>query len=121
MAVNTKKKVVEEPRRSSCPVACILDIFGDRWTLLIIRDLVNGRSRFKEMAASPEGIATNLLSERLARLIRHGIIEQIPSEDGTKHRAYQLTKKGDSLRPLLRMMRDWGLKWETGTEVARDR
>src|SRR5947209_18974122 len=72
------------PRRSPCPVAFSLDIFGDRWTLLVIRDLFFGRSRFKEFAASPEGIPTNILSDRLERLVARGIIEQIPAEDGTK-------------------------------------
>jgi DNA-binding HxlR family transcriptional regulator len=76
-----------------------------------------GRSRFKEMALSPESPPTNILSERLSRLLVHEIIEQIPSPDGTKHRAYQLTPKGKALRPLLESMRDWGLKWEPGTEA----
>lgn len=107
-----------EARRSPCPISCGLDIFGDRWTLLIIRDLLCGRSRFKDLTASPEGIATNLLSERLVRLTRHKIIEQIPSPDGTKHRAYRLTPKGEALRPLLELMRDWGLRWEPGTKAG---
>jgi DNA-binding HxlR family transcriptional regulator len=108
---------IPESRRSPCPVGCSLDIFGDRWSLLIIRDLMCGRSRFKELAASPEGIATNLLSERLARLVRHGIIETAPSEDGSKHLAYRLTRKGKALRPILTTIRDWGLQWEAGTEA----
>lgn len=112
-----KRGVKEEVRRSVCPVACGLDLFGDKWTLLVVRDLLCGRSRFKELAGSPEGIATNLLSERLVRLQRSGVIEQVASSDGTKHRAYRLTEKGESLRPLVEMMRDWGLKWEKGTEV----
>lgn len=111
------KKAAAGPRRSVCPVACGLDLFGDRWTLLIVRDLMCGRSRFKELTASPEGIATNLLSERLVRLVRHDIIEQMPSPDGTKHRAYRLTPKGQALRPLLAAMRDWGLRWQSGTEA----
>ncbi len=104
-------------RRSPCPVACSLDIFGDRWTLLVIRDLVLGRSRFKDFTASPEGIPTNILSDRLERLQTHGIITQITPPDGSKHRAYQLTTKGESLRPILAAMRDWGLTWEKGTKV----
>lgn len=103
------------PRRSSCPLACTLDIFGDRWTLLVIRDLILGLSRFKDFTASPEAIPTNILSDRLGRLLQHNIIEQIPANDGSKRLAYRLTKKGESLRPLLAAMRDWGLKWEPGT------
>ncbi len=102
-------------RRSPCPVACTLDTFGDRWTLLIIRDLMLGRSRFKDFSASPEGIPTNILAERLERLCAKEIIHQIPAEDGSKRLAYQLTDKGLALRSVLGAMRDWGLKWEKGT------
>jgi DNA-binding HxlR family transcriptional regulator len=105
------------PRRSPCPVAYSLDIFGDRWTLLVIRDLFLGRTRFKEFAASPEGIPTNILTERLERLLARGIIEQIPAEDGTKRLAYRLTKKGKALGQVLRAMRDWGLAWDKSTRV----
>lgn len=105
------------PRRSPCPVACTLDILGDRWSLLLVRDLYLGRSRFKELAAAPEGIATNLLTERLRRLTDHGIVEKIASPDGSKHPAYRLTAKGKALAPVLEAVRDWGLKWERGTRV----
>lgn len=117
MAMSKKRRGTRSDRRSPCPIACSLDIFGDKWTLLVIRDLLLGRSRFKEMALSPESPPTNILSERLSRLLAHGIVEQVPSPDGTKHRAYQLTAKGKALRPLLESMRDWGLKWEPGTEA----
>jgi DNA-binding HxlR family transcriptional regulator len=106
-----------EARRSPCPVACALDILGDRWTLLVVRDLFLGRSRFRDFTASPEGIPTNILSERLERLLQHGVVEQIPAADGTKWSAYRLTKKGQSLGPVLAAMRDWGLKWEKGTKL----
>jgi len=98
-------------------VAYSLDIFGDRWTLLVIRDLFFGRTRFKDFAASPEGIPTNILTERLERLLARGIIEQIPAEDGTKRLAYRLTKKGKALGRVLRAMRDWGLAWDKSTRV----
>jgi len=105
------------PKRSPCPVAFSLDIFGDRWTLLVIRDLFFGRTRFKEFAASPEGIPTNILTDRLERLLARGIIQQIPAEDGTKRMAYRLTKKGKALSPVLRSMRDWGLASDKSTRV----
>ena len=105
------------PKRSPCPVAFSLDILGDRWTLLVIRDLFFGRTRFKEFAASPESIPTNILTDRLERLLARGIIEQIPAEDGTKRMAYRLTKKGKALGPVLRSMRDWGLAWDKSTRV----
>ncbi|TDU81209.1 HxlR family transcriptional regulator [Prosthecobacter fusiformis] len=104
-------------RRSHCPVACSLDIFGDRWTLLIVRDLVLGRNRFKDFASSPEKIPTNILSDRLERLLTQGFIIQVPSSVGSRRLAYELTEKGQSLIPVLRAIRDWGLKWEPGTEA----
>ena len=97
-------KPVDAGRRSPCPLACSLDIIGDRWTLLVIRDLLLGRTRFKDFSAAPEGIPTNILSERLARLQQHEIIRQIPALDGTKRSAYQLTEKGRALGPLLKAM-----------------
>ena len=97
--------------RSVCPVACGLDVFGDKWTLLVVRDLLFGDKRFKDFAAGPERISTNLLSDRLTRLLAHDIIKQVPPPDGSKHLAYRLTTKGEALRPVLAAMRDWGLAW----------
>ena len=114
---NQSARHARAPKRSPCPVAFSLDIFGDRWTLLIIRDLFFGRTRFKEFAASPEKIPTNILSDRLERLLARGIIEQVPAADGTKRMAYRLTKKGKALGPILRAMRDWGLAWDKSTRV----
>lgn len=104
-------------RRSLCPVACSLDIFGDRWTLLIVRDLFVGRTRFKDFTASPEGIPTNILADRLERLLAQGVIEQIPAEDGTKRLAYRLTERGKTLGPVLKAVRDWGLAWDKSTRA----
>lgn len=104
-------------RRSPCPVACALDIFGDRWTLLIVRDLMLGRSRFKDFTASPEAVPTNILSDRLRRLLDHDIVRQLPAAEGSRHLAYQLTEKGDALRPVLKAMRNWGLEWEENTKT----
>lgn len=105
-------------RRSLCPVACALDLLGDRWTLLIIRDLFLGRSRFKDFTASPEGIPTNLLSDRLERLLEQGVVVQVPVVEGGKRMAYALTEKGSALGPILLSLRDWGLQWEEGTRVG---
>jgi DNA-binding HxlR family transcriptional regulator len=114
-----KRPAPAEERRSPCPVSCSLDLFGDRWTLLVVRDLFLGRSRFKEFAGAPEGIPTNILTERLDRLQRADIVTQIPAADGTKRMAYQLTEKGQALGPLLKSIRDWGLRWEKGTAAMR--
>ena len=120
MPVSRRNQIAKKgppPKRSPCPVACSLDIFGDRWTLLVIRDLFFGRTRFKDFVASPEGIPTNILTDRLERLLARGIVEQIPAEDGTKRLAYRLTKKGKALGPVLKAMRDWGLTWDKSTRV----
>ena len=105
-------------RRSPCPVACALDLLGDRWTLLIIRDLFLGRTRFKDFTASPEGIPTNILSDRLERLLEQGVVSQIPVVEGGKRMAYALTEKGLALKPILFSLRDWGLQWEEGTRIG---
>lgn len=76
-----------------------------------------GRERFKEFAASPEGIPSNILSERLQRLLRHGIAEQVPAADGSQRMAYRLTAKGRALRPVVKALRDWALQWEPETEA----
>ena len=113
-----KKKSGSDARRSDCPVSCTLDIMGDRWTLLVVRDLLLGRTRFKEFIQSPEGIPTNILTDRLERLVSSGIAERIPASDGTKRLAYQLTEKGEALRPVLKSMAKWGLRWEDGTRIG---
>ncbi len=119
-ARSAKTPTKPSSRRSPCPVACALDLLGDKWTLLIIRDLVLGRRRFKEFAASPEGIPTNILSDRLERLLASGLARQIPAEEGGKRLAYELTEKGLALRPLLKALRDWGLKWEPGAKAKME-
>jgi DNA-binding HxlR family transcriptional regulator len=104
-------------RRSVCPVACTLDLFGDKWTLLIVRDLMSGKSHFKEFLASPEKIATNILAERLARLASNGLIERYPSSDIAGREAYRLTEKGRSLRGLMVQIKAWGLDHIDGTDA----
>lgn len=84
---------------------------------MVIRDLMLGSSRFKDFAGSPEGIPTNILSDRLARLIEAGLAEKVPATDGGKRFIYRLTEKGWSLRPILESIRDWGLEWEPGTQL----
>jgi DNA-binding HxlR family transcriptional regulator len=98
-------------------VACSLDLLGDRWTLLVVRDLWLGRSRFKDFTASPERIPTNILSERLERLVAHGVAEKVPAVDGSKRLGYKLTDKGKALGPILAAIRDWGLTWQPGTQA----
>lgn len=114
---NKASPAQNENRRSVCPVACTLDLFGDKWTLLIVRDLLGGKSRFKEFLASPEKIATNILAERLARLVSNGLIERYSSSDIAGRESYRLTEKGRSLRGLMVQLKAWGLDHIDGTDA----
>lgn len=107
----------KQTRRSVCPVSCALDILGDKWTLLVVRDLLLGKTRFKEFVSSPEKIPTNILADRLDRLLQHEIIRQVPVSAESKRYGYQLTDKGEALKPVLFSIMDWGLEWEDGTEA----
>lgn len=118
-----KTRKIQDPlmsarRRSSCPVACTLDIIGDKWTLLVIRDMALGRAHYKEFLESPEGIATNILADRLAKLVEWGLAEKYPSTILPGRDAYRLTSKGESLRPLLKSIIVWGLRHIDGTSVG---
>jgi DNA-binding HxlR family transcriptional regulator len=108
---------VRAKRRSVCPVACTLDLIGDKWTLLVVRDLFAGRRHYRDFLDSPEGIATNILAERLARLEAHRLVERYPSGEIPGRDGYRLTAKGRSLRPLLERIAAWGLAHVPGTEV----
>lgn len=114
---DTARPAQNEKRRSVCPVACTLDLLGDKWTLLVVRDLLHGKSHFKEFLASPEGIATNILAERLARLATNGLIERYPSGETAGKEGYRLTEKGRSLRALMAQIRSWGLDHIDGTDA----
>jgi DNA-binding HxlR family transcriptional regulator len=97
------------PRRSRCPVSCTLDVLGDRWTLLVVRDLVRGKRRFAELVESPERIPTNILADRLKRLVSLGVVQSRRYSDHPPRLEYQLTAKGEDLRPVLRAMVEWGI------------
>lgn len=95
--------------RSKCPVANVLDIIGDRWTLLVIRDIaVFKKTSFSEMAASPEGISPSTLTNRLEMLISEKLITKtaLPGLPARQYR-YALTKRGKRLLPILEAMMDW--------------
>jgi DNA-binding HxlR family transcriptional regulator len=97
-------------RRSYCPVACTLDLVGDRWTLLVVRDLVRGKKRFADFLASSERIPTNILTERLARLRKAGVITAVKYSVHPPRVEYVLTPKGEDLRPIMREMVQWGVR-----------
>jgi DNA-binding HxlR family transcriptional regulator len=107
-------------RRSGCPVSISLDILGDRWSLLIIRDLmVRANHTFKEFRASGEGIATNILSDRLRKLEASGLLLTEPDPIDARKINYRLTEKGIDLAPVLLELLIWGAKHEdTGAPCA---
>jgi DNA-binding HxlR family transcriptional regulator len=96
--------------RSSCPIGCSLDLIGDRWTLLVIRDLMLGKSRYGELLDSAERIPTNILADRLARLEDSGIIRSELYQSKPPRYAYQLTEKGHALGPVLASLAQWGMQ-----------
>jgi len=100
-------------RRSGCPVSIALEIFGDRWSLLIIRDLmVRGFQTFKEFQESGERIATNILADRLQKLQQAGIITAEPAETDGRRVNYRLTEKGIDLAPVLLELLLWSARHE---------
>ena len=101
-------------RRSRCPVACTLDVLGDRWSLLVVRDVMRGKRRFAEFIESPEGIPTNILAERLKRLTATGVIRSQRYSEHPPRLEYLLTPKGEDLRPIMRAMVEWGIRHAGG-------
>lgn len=107
-------------RRSACPIACSLDLLGDRWTLLVIRDLFRGLTRYGEFLASPEGIPTNILAERLERLEAAGVIQREPYQQNPPRYAYTLTPKGTDLKPVLGTLANWALHHVPRTQADKE-
>lgn len=102
-------------RRSACPVACTLDVVGDRWTLLIVRDLLLGKKRYGEFLASPEKIPTNILADRLKRLERERIVRRVRYSERPPRDEYHLTEEGRELGRAVEALAAWGLKHFPGT------
>ena len=106
--------------RSSCAVANSLDIVGDKWSLLVVRDLLHGKRTYKELADSPEGIPTNLLADRLKRLEDAGIVASNPYQERPVRYAYTLTRKGRDLGEVLLAFVRWGRRHIPGTVVLNE-
>jgi DNA-binding HxlR family transcriptional regulator len=97
-------------RARSCPIGRAGDLLGDRWTLLILRDATAGITRFDAFRENL-GIADNILSARLARLVEAGVLTKVPYRDGNRTRQeYRLTQAGADLLPLLRALAEWGTR-----------
>jgi DNA-binding HxlR family transcriptional regulator len=100
-------------RRSGCPISIALEIFGDAWSLLIVRDLMfKGLRTFSEFASSGEKIATNILSDRLARLEAAGILTKAADPADARRVHYRLTEKGMDLAPAMVEIVLWGARHE---------
>lgn len=102
------RKIPPATRRSGCPLNASLEMVGDRWSLLIVRDMMLcGASTYAEFLAGHEGIATNILASRLRKLMKDGIIHALPDPADGRKRIYRLTKKGIDLAPALTEMVLW--------------
>ena len=107
-----------QSRRSNCPIACTIDIIGDRWTLIVIRDLMFfDKQRFEQFLESPEQISTSILANRLKQLEESGLVKKLPYSNHSRRMNYQLTEKGQSLRPVLKVITAWGIKHIDNTKL----
>lgn len=107
-------------RRSTCPAACALDIAGDKWTLLVVRDLLRGRATYGELLASDEGIPTNILADRLRKMEAAGLVAATPYQAHPVRFRYALTEKGLGLNEVLASLARWGKRHIRGTRVAQE-
>jgi DNA-binding HxlR family transcriptional regulator len=93
-----------------CPVSFAADVLGDRWTLLIVREMIGGATRFNEMERVLPRVSRSLLAQRLRQLERVGIIEAVPIEGG-RGNTYHLTQAGKDLEPVIMVMGEWAIRW----------
>src|SRR5262245_29271812 len=100
-----------EPR-SYCPINLSLELFGDTWTLLVLRDMMfSGKRHFRELMESDERISSNILAERLARLVEHGLLTKADDPTHKQKAIYSLTEKGIALLPIIVQIGAWSSRW----------
>jgi DNA-binding HxlR family transcriptional regulator len=105
-------KVAESPsHRSGCPIATTLDFVGDRWSLVIVRDMMNGKTRFGQFLDSPEHVTTSVLADRLARMEAAGLIVKRAYQDNPVRHEYRLTEMGEALLPVLQEVCRWANRY----------
>jgi DNA-binding HxlR family transcriptional regulator len=111
------------PRRSGCPISLALEIFGDTWSLLVVRDLMfKGFRTFSEFLGAGEGIASNVLADRLSRLEAAGIVDKREHDADARRYEYRLTKKGIDLAPVMVEIVLWSARYEqtdAPTQIVR--
>ena len=93
--------------RSGCPIASTLDLVGDKWTLVIVRDMINGKKRFNEFLDSPEKIPTNILTSRLKQMQENGLVKKRQYQERPVRNEYGLTELGRQLHPVLQEICRW--------------
>lgn len=108
-------------KRSTCPIACALESLGDRWSILIIRDLLLGANKYGDFLKSPEKITTNILAARLKRLESEGLISKKPYQTNPVRWEYFLTEKGKGLSEIIRVLVNWGLTHIEGTSLPGEK
>ncbi len=99
-----------DAHRSQCPIAATLDFIGDKWSLIVVRDMVVKKHKYREFLESPEGIPTNILAARLKSLEEKGIIRKRPYQTKPLRYEYMLTQRGADLLPVLQQLAAWGYK-----------
>jgi DNA-binding HxlR family transcriptional regulator len=106
--------------RSACPVNIALETFGDRWSLLVLRDMILfGKRHYRELLESEEGIATNILADRLKKLEAQGLISRGEDPGNRRQVVYEVTEKGLALVPVLLEMMHWAATYDPNTPVSR--
>jgi len=106
--------------RSRCAVANLLDLVGDKWSLLVVRDLFRGQTTYSELLDSPERISTNILANRLKRLEKAGVITRSPYHQRPTRFSYTLTKRGRDLGDIMAALVRWGKRHVPGTRSFID-
>lgn len=107
-------------RRSDCPISCALDLIGDKWTLVVLRDMLFfNKTRFDELLESPEKISSSVLTDRLHKLERAGLIEKAPYSSHRLRMTYSPTEKGRALEPVLNEIVRWAKRNIDGTVVSK--
>jgi DNA-binding HxlR family transcriptional regulator len=115
------EKCYEAIRRSNCPISTALDTVGDKWSLLILRDLMfTDKRTYSEFQASEEHIATNILATRLATLEANDIISKSPDPDNGRRSIYSLTEKGIDLLPVIVELNHWMMKWDKAASPCNE-
>ena len=103
-------------RRSDCPIACALDLVGDKWTLIVLRDIIMGRRHyFQELLASNEGIASNILASRLKQLEAAAMITRRRDPAEPKRVVYEATERALDLLPVMIELMRWSMKYDSNT------